>query len=133
MRRCFAPSLWFRVCLLVSGLTFGFSLERRYLPRPGWGVKKKGETKAAEQSTAALQSKTLCFRLVSSVNNHLDRHGREAAVHHDVLAGNERRGTPRRQPDDSARQLVRLAEASHRRVSDDLATALGVTAVFLEQ
>src|SRR2546430_136141 len=43
----------------------------------------------------------------------LNRHGREAAVHNDVLAGDERRGPRRRQPDDRSGELVRLAEASH--------------------
>src|SRR5919197_261008 len=50
----------------------------------------------------------------------LDRRGREAAVHDDVLAGDERGGARRGQPDDRPRELVRLAEAGHRRVADDL-------------
>src|SRR5947209_515001 len=59
----------------------------------------------------------------------LNRHGREAAVHDEVLAGDEGGGARRGQPDDGAGQLVRLAEAGHRRVADDLLAALRVGAV----
>src|SRR6516225_6569124 len=48
----------------------------------------------------------------------LYRHRREAAVHDDVLAGDERGGARGGQPHDRTGELVRLAEAGHRRVGD---------------